>query len=134
MTSGAATLSGNVARARDHPDGRRQRRRRPAPRSANQFAIVSFLIGGSALAVELTPLQITLLRVGDVHVLPAALSTSERRRLVRRAQVLAWSSLVWMTAEGIIAIAAGIAAGSIALIGFGIDSAIERHHHLAVLG
>lgn len=30
-----------------------------------------------------------------------------------------------MTAEGIIAIAAGISAGSIALIGFGIDSAIE---------
>jgi divalent metal cation (Fe/Co/Zn/Cd) transporter len=30
-----------------------------------------------------------------------------------------------MTAEGVIAVAAGIAAGSIALIGFGIDSAIE---------
>jgi divalent metal cation (Fe/Co/Zn/Cd) transporter len=30
-----------------------------------------------------------------------------------------------MTAEGIIAVVAGIRAGSIALIGFGIDSAIE---------
>jgi divalent metal cation (Fe/Co/Zn/Cd) transporter len=30
-----------------------------------------------------------------------------------------------MTAEGVIAVAAGIAAGSIALIGFGLDSAIE---------
>jgi divalent metal cation (Fe/Co/Zn/Cd) transporter len=49
----------------------------------------------------------------------------ERNRLVRRARLLAWSSLLWMTAEGAIAIGAGIAAGSIALIGFGIDSAIE---------
>ena len=39
--------------------------------------------------------------------------------------MLAWSSLVWMTAEGVIAVVAGITAGSIALIGFGIDSAIE---------
>jgi divalent metal cation (Fe/Co/Zn/Cd) transporter len=49
----------------------------------------------------------------------------ERRQLVRRAQLLAWSSLVIITLEGVIGIAAGIAAGSIALIGFGIDSAIE---------
>ncbi|MBD0330601.1 MAG: hypothetical protein ICV64_10930 [Thermoleophilia bacterium] len=48
-----------------------------------------------------------------------------RRRLVRRAQLLAWGSLVWMTAEGAIAVTAGVLAGSIALIGFGIDSAIE---------
>jgi divalent metal cation (Fe/Co/Zn/Cd) transporter len=39
--------------------------------------------------------------------------------------VLSWISLAWMGAEGAIAIAAGIMAGSIALIGFGIDSAIE---------
>lgn len=52
-------------------------------------------------------------------------SASRRGQLVRYAQLLAWSSLVWMTAEGVIAIAAGVAAGSIALIGFGIDSAIE---------
>ena len=30
-----------------------------------------------------------------------------------------------MTAEGVIAVVAGVMAGSIALIGFGIDSAIE---------
>jgi divalent metal cation (Fe/Co/Zn/Cd) transporter len=39
--------------------------------------------------------------------------------------LLAWASLVWMTAEGVIAVTAGVMAGSIALIGFGIDSAIE---------
>jgi divalent metal cation (Fe/Co/Zn/Cd) transporter len=49
----------------------------------------------------------------------------DHRRLIRRAQLLAWASLVWMTAEGVIAIVAGILAGSIALIGFGIDSGIE---------
>jgi divalent metal cation (Fe/Co/Zn/Cd) transporter len=49
----------------------------------------------------------------------------ERDRLIRYAKLLAWSSLLWMTAEGIIAVVAGILANSIALIGFGIDSAIE---------
>jgi divalent metal cation (Fe/Co/Zn/Cd) transporter len=53
------------------------------------------------------------------------LGTSERDRLIRWARLLAWSSLVWMTAEGVIAVAAGFAAGSIALVGFGLDSAIE---------
>ena len=43
----------------------------------------------------------------------------------RKAKALSWLSLVWMSLEGGIAIAAGFAAGSIALIGFGIDSAIE---------
>jgi len=53
-----------------------------------------------------------------------ALPAAHRQRLVPYAQ-LAWGSLVWMTAEGAIAVVAGILAGSIALIGFGIDSAIE---------
>ena len=60
-----------------------------------------------------------------VEAARAPIASAERQRLVRRARLLAWSSLVWMTAEGVIAVAAGIAAGSIALIGFGIDSAIE---------
>jgi divalent metal cation (Fe/Co/Zn/Cd) transporter len=40
-------------------------------------------------------------------------------------RLLSWVSLGYMVAEGAIAIAAGLVAGSIALIGFGIDSAIE---------
>ena len=43
----------------------------------------------------------------------------------RRAKLLSWLSLVWMGLEGGIAITAGVLAGSIALVGFGIDSAIE---------
>jgi divalent metal cation (Fe/Co/Zn/Cd) transporter len=55
----------------------------------------------------------------------ATLAAGDRNRLIRWARLLAWSSLLWMTAEGAIAVIAGIAAGSIALIGFGLDSAIE---------
>jgi divalent metal cation (Fe/Co/Zn/Cd) transporter len=55
----------------------------------------------------------------------APLAPAERDRLIRWAKLLAWSSLAWMTAEGVIAVVAGVLANSIALIGFGIDSAIE---------
>jgi divalent metal cation (Fe/Co/Zn/Cd) transporter len=47
------------------------------------------------------------------------------RRLAGRVKLLSWLSLGWMTLEGGVAILAGILAGSIALVGFGIDSAIE---------
>jgi divalent metal cation (Fe/Co/Zn/Cd) transporter len=50
---------------------------------------------------------------------------AERLRLARRARLLSWLSLAWMSVEGVVAIVAGVAAGSIALIGFGLDSAIE---------
>lgn len=53
------------------------------------------------------------------------LAPDERQRLFRRVRLLAWASLGWMTVEGVVAVVAGIWAGSIALIGFGIDSAIE---------
>jgi divalent metal cation (Fe/Co/Zn/Cd) transporter len=53
------------------------------------------------------------------------LPQSEYLRLARRVKLLSWFSLAWMTLEGGVAILAGILAGSIALIGFGIDSAIE---------
>jgi divalent metal cation (Fe/Co/Zn/Cd) transporter len=57
---------------------------------------------------------------------PAATITRERyERLAHRVKLLSWLSLAWMTVEGAVAIAAGLAAGSIALVGFGLDSAIE---------
>jgi divalent metal cation (Fe/Co/Zn/Cd) transporter len=56
----------------------------------------------------------------------AAGITRERYgELARRVKLLSWLSLAWMTVEGAVAIAAGIVASSIALIGFGLDSAIE---------
>ncbi len=46
-------------------------------------------------------------------------------RLAGKVRLLSWLSLGWMTIEGAVAIVAGIAAGSVALIGFGLDSAVE---------
>jgi divalent metal cation (Fe/Co/Zn/Cd) transporter len=51
--------------------------------------------------------------------------TVNRAQLVRRAQLLAWIGISWHFVEFAIAILAGIAASSIALVGFGIDSGIE---------
>jgi divalent metal cation (Fe/Co/Zn/Cd) transporter len=53
------------------------------------------------------------------------LSDAHRRRLAARVRLLSWVSLGYMALEGAIAILAGVLAGSIALIGFGLDSAIE---------
>ena len=49
----------------------------------------------------------------------------DRHRLERRALVLVWGGNAWHVVEFGIAVAAGIAASSIALVGFGIDSLIE---------
>jgi divalent metal cation (Fe/Co/Zn/Cd) transporter len=59
--------------------------------------------------------------------------SAEWLRAARRARLLSWLSVVWMGAEGAIAITAGVLAGSIALIGFGIDSAIEGVASLVIV-
>ncbi len=51
--------------------------------------------------------------------------SSEYFLLARKAKLLSWASLGYMAMEGVVAVTAGVMAGSIALIGFGIDSAIE---------
>ncbi len=51
----------------------------------------------------------------------------------RRARLLSWLSLVWMGAEGAIALTAGAMAGSIALISFGLDSVIEGAASLVIV-
>ena len=55
----------------------------------------------------------------------AAVSPGRYRELARRVRLLSWLSLGAMSIEGAVAIVAGILAGSIALIGFGLDSAVE---------
>ena len=57
----------------------------------------------------------------------------ERERLERRARVLAWGGIAYHFVEFAIALAAGIAANSIALIGFGADSLIEALAGFVVL-
>jgi divalent metal cation (Fe/Co/Zn/Cd) transporter len=60
-------------------------------------------------------------------------SSAERARLERRARQLAWGGLLYHFVEFAVAVAAGIAAGSIALIGFGADSLIEAAAGFVVL-
>lgn len=57
----------------------------------------------------------------------------ERRRLGRRAQVLAATSVTYNVVEAIIAITAGLVAGSVALVGFGLDSVVEVSSGLIIL-
>ncbi|QLQ16847.1 MAG: cation transporter [Micropruina sp.] len=58
---------------------------------------------------------------------------TRRRTLARRAQWLAGASVAYNLIEGIVAIGAGTVAGSTALIGFGLDSAIEMTSGLVIL-
>lgn len=59
--------------------------------------------------------------------------TVSRQGLVRRSLFLNYSTLAYNSLEGLVAIAAGLAAGSIALVGFGLDSLIEVSASLAAL-
>jgi divalent metal cation (Fe/Co/Zn/Cd) transporter len=57
---------------------------------------------------------------------PTATISAERYgELARRVKLLSWLSLGAMTVEGAVAIISGIVASSIALVGFGLDSAVE---------
>jgi divalent metal cation (Fe/Co/Zn/Cd) transporter len=55
----------------------------------------------------------------------APISAERYRELAGQVKLLSWLSLGVMSIEGIVALVAGIMAGSIALVGFGLDSAIE---------
>jgi divalent metal cation (Fe/Co/Zn/Cd) transporter len=62
-----------------------------------------------------------------------AARTEERERRVRRAKALARIGIGWHGIEAAVAVGAGIAAGSIALIGFGADSLVEAFAGFIVL-
>lgn len=67
----------------------------------------------------------TLRSVSAFAPLVADRPSPARAVLIRRARVLSLLSLVWMTVEAVAAIAAAVIAGSVALLGFGLDSLIE---------
>jgi hypothetical protein len=71
-----------------------------------------------------TPVELPVLPA-PAAAAPATISRERYDRLARRVRRLSWLSLGWMSIEGAVAIIAGIAASSIALVGFGLDSAIE---------
>lgn len=58
---------------------------------------------------------------------------AERRRLGRRAQLLAGASVTYNVIEAVVAVSSGIVAGSVALVGFGLDSVVEVSSGLIIL-
>jgi len=67
-----------------------------------------------------------------VHT-PANLTTADRTRLGRRARLLAATSVTYNLVEAVIAITAGLVAGSVALVGFGLDSVVEVSSGVIIL-
>jgi divalent metal cation (Fe/Co/Zn/Cd) transporter len=63
----------------------------------------------------------------------AVLADGDRVRLGRRAQLLAAASVSYNAVEAVVAIAAGLAASSVALLGFGLDSLVEMSSGLIIL-
>jgi divalent metal cation (Fe/Co/Zn/Cd) transporter len=61
------------------------------------------------------------------------LSDAGRTALVRRGQFLSRMSLAYNTLEGLVSIGVGAMAGSISLVGFGVDSVIEVSSSVAAL-
>jgi divalent metal cation (Fe/Co/Zn/Cd) transporter len=68
-----------------------------------------------------------------VSTVASALPPAERHRLGRRAQLLAGVSVTYNLVEAVVAVTAGAVAGSIALIGFGLDSLVEMSSGLVIL-
>ena len=58
---------------------------------------------------------------------------AERRLLVAKGRRLEYFTIIWNSLEALISIAAGVVAGSVSLVGFGLDSAIEVTSGAAVL-
>jgi divalent metal cation (Fe/Co/Zn/Cd) transporter len=63
---------------------------------------------------------------------PANPASIPRETHVRRGLLLVAASVTWMVIEGAVSIASGVAAGSVALLAFGIDSFIELSSDLVV--
>lgn len=68
-----------------------------------------------------------------VHVATRVEDSARRRQLGRRAQLLAAASVLYNVLEAVIAVAAGVVAGSSALVGFGLDSTVEVSSGLIIL-
>jgi divalent metal cation (Fe/Co/Zn/Cd) transporter len=78
-------------------------------------------------------MQLDEARPMTVPVLAAGPAPAERARLERQARLFAWGGIAYHVVEFAVALVAGLAAGSIALIGFGADSLIEALAGFVVL-
>lgn len=77
---------------------------------------------------QLQPLQITTAPPSTWIADP-----EQRHRLGRRAKLLAAASVTYNVVEAVVAITAGLVAGSVALVGFGLDSIVEVSSGLIIL-
>jgi divalent metal cation (Fe/Co/Zn/Cd) transporter len=71
--------------------------------------------------------------IGDQQDWVAVALSPEWLRLARLARMLSWLTLAWMGIEGGVAIGAAIVSGSVALLGFGLDSGIEAMASIIVI-
>ena len=71
--------------------------------------------------------------MATTHAPGPTLTVDDRKRLGRRAQLLAGASVAYNAVEAAIAITAGLVAGSVALVGFGLDSIVEVSSGLIIL-
>ncbi|HEX8007794.1 MAG TPA: hypothetical protein VF482_15360 [Trebonia sp.] len=81
----------------------------------------------------MTPVQPQVSRPAAGGTAPAVPGTPEWLRLARLARVLSWLTLGWLGVEAGVAIAAAVIAGSVALLGFGLDSGIEALASIIVI-
>src|SRR5437016_12161776 len=58
---------------------------------------------------------------------------TDRANIVQRGRKLQYLTIAWNSLESVVAVIAGFLAGSIALVGFGFDSAIEVTSSIAAL-
>jgi hypothetical protein len=63
----------------------------------------------------------------------AAPTAARREALHRRGFWLEWFTVAWNVVEAVVAIGVGLAVGSVALVGFGVDSGIEVISAVALL-
>ena len=66
-------------------------------------------------------------------MIDAAPGGADRQRLARRGRALEYATIAWNSLEGLAALAAGVVAGSISLVGFGVDSVVEVTSGAALL-
>lgn len=71
--------------------------------------------------------------MSSIHTHAVATIREDRELLGRRAQLLAGASVTYNLLEAVIAISAGLVAGSVALVGFGLDSVVEVSSGLIIL-
>jgi divalent metal cation (Fe/Co/Zn/Cd) transporter len=61
------------------------------------------------------------------------LAADEHALLIRRVKLISWIGLAWLLVDGAIGMTAGLAANSVALIGWGLDCAIQAIASLIII-